>query len=281
MTLAEAVEAALGVRPSSLRSLGGGCIAEVVALDLPDGQRLVAKRGASGQPGLELEAWMLAKLRDHRLPVPEVIHAGNDLLIMTRLDDGGRLDAAAETRAAEAMAALHANSAEAFGLERETVIGSLPQPNPWNERWLPFFAEQRLRAMARLAHERGRLPAEDRTSVEDLAGRLDRYLDEPQQPALLHGDLWSGNVLVGRDGAVGFIDPAVYYGHPEVELAFTTLFGTFGEAFFRRYAELAPLEPDFFEARRDLYNLYPLLVHVALFGGGYLQGVRRVLRRFL
>ena len=280
MTLAEAVEAALGQRPTSLRALGGGCIAEVAALELPDGRCLVAKRGAPGQAGLALEAWMLATLGRQGLPVPEVIHAGDDLLIMTRLDDGGSLDAAAEARAAEAIAALHGKTAEAFGLERDTVIGSLPQPNPQSERWLPFFAEQRLLYMARLAHDRDRLPKEDLAQVEALAGRLDRYLAEPPQPALLHGDLWGGNVLVGRDGSVGFIDPAIYYGHPEIELAFTTLFGTFGEAFFRRYAELAPLEPDFFEARRDLYNLYPLLVHVALFGGGYLGSVRRVLLRF-
>lgn len=281
MTLAEAVEAALGLRPTSVRSLGGGCIAEVAALELPDGQRLVAKRGAAGQPGLALEAWMLVTLRRQGLPVPEVIHAGDDLLIMTRLDDGGSLDAAAEARAAEAVAALHGKTAQAFGLERDTVIGSLPQPNPWSERWLPFFAEQRLLYMARLAYDRGRLPKEDLAQVEALVGRLDRYLAEPPQPALLHGDLWGGNVLVGGDGGVGFIDPAIYYGHPEIELAFTTLFGTFGETFFHRYAELAPLEPDFFEARRDLYNLYPLLVHVALFGGGYLSSVRRVLKRFL
>ena len=280
MTLTEAVEQALGVRPISSQSLGGGCIAEVAALDLPDGQRLVAKRGAPGQPGLELEAWMLAKLRDHGLPVPEVIHAEDALLVMTRLDDGGHLDAVSEAGAAEVLAALHAQTAEAFGLERDTVIGSLPQPNPWTEGWIPFFAEQRLLYMAGLAHKRGRLPKEDFAQVERLAGRLDRYLQEPQQPALLHGDLWGGNLLVGRDGTVGFIDPAIYYGHPEIELAFTTLFGTFGEAFFRRYAELRLLEPDFFEVRRDLYNLYPLLVHVALFGGGYLSSVRRVLKRF-
>ncbi len=319
MTLAEAVEAALGLRPLKTRPLGGGCIAEVAAVDLPDGRRLVVKRGpprtarpAGGDPsdggagGLALEGWMLGVLGRHGLRVPEVLYADAELLVMTRLDAGGRLDTpnqgqageartaeartgevrtgevrTAEIRAAEAIAALHAHTAPAFGLERDTVIGGLPQPNAWLPRWLPFFAERRLLHMAGLAAGRGRLPGADLARVERLAGRLERYLGEPARPALLHGDLWGGNVLVGADGRPGFIDPAIYYGHPEVELAFTTLFGTFGRPFFRRYAELAPLEPDFFEVRRDLYNLYPLLVHVALFGGGYLDSVRRVLDRYV
>ncbi|CAE7328067.1 unnamed protein product [Symbiodinium pilosum] len=319
LDLVEAVEAALGLRPLKTRPLGGGCIAEVAAVDLPDGRRLVVKRGpprtarpAGGDPsdggagGLALEGWMLGVLGRHGLRVPEVLYADAELLVMTRLDAGGRLDTpnqgqageartaeartgevrtgevrTAEIRAAEAIAALHAHTAPAFGLERDTVIGGLPQPNAWLPRWLPFFAERRLLHMAGLAAGRGRLPGADLARVERLAGRLERYLGEPARPALLHGDLWGGNVLVGADGRPGFIDPAIYYGHPEVELAFTTLFGTFGRPFFRRYAELAPLEPDFFEVRRDLYNLYPLLVHVALFGGGYLDSVRRVLDRYV
>lgn len=96
---------------------------------------------------------------------------------------------------------------------------------------------------------------------------------------MLHGDLWSGNILARRGRIVATLDPAIYYGHPEVELAFTTLFGTFGEPFFAAYAELAPIAPGFHELRRDLYNLYPLLVHVTLFGAGYLAPVERVLDR--
>ncbi len=276
MSLEDAIAAALGERPARTRPLGGGCIAQVAALEMPDGRALVAKRGT----GLELEGWMLAYLRRHGLNVPEVLYGTDELLIMTRLDDAGTQDAAAEARAAEAIAALHAHTAEAFGLERDTLIGGLHQPNPQTTSWLAFFAEQRLVYMAEEAHRAGRLPAADLRAVEALAGRLGRYLAEPARPALLHGDLWGGNVLVARDGTVGFIDPAIYYGHPEVELAFCTLFGTFGERFFRRYADLARLEPGFFEERRDLYNLYPLLVHVRLFGGGYLGGVRRILARF-
>jgi fructosamine-3-kinase len=116
--------------------------------------------------------------------------------------------------------------------------------------------------------------------LETLAGRLDRWIAEPAHPSLLHGDLWTGNILVNRGRVVGFIDPALYYGDAEIELAFGTLFGTFGRPFFERYGELRPLNPGFFEERRDLYNLYPLLVHVRLFGGSYVGSVEATLDRF-
>ena len=116
--------------------------------------------------------------------------------------------------------------------------------------------------------------------LETLAGRLGRWISEPAHPSLLHGDMWTGNLLC-RDGRIaGFIDPAIYFGDPEIELAFSTLFGTFGRAFFARYASLRELKPGFFEERRDLYNLYPLLVHVRLFGGSYVSSVDRTLTQF-
>lgn len=117
--------------------------------------------------------------------------------------------------------------------------------------------------------------------IERLAARLPDLIGEPAPPALVHGDLWGGNLLV-RDGRVAaFIDPALHHADPEVELAFTTLFGTFGEPFFRRYGEIRPIRPGFFELRRDLYNLYPLLVHVRLFGGSYVGAVGRTVTRLV
>src|SRR5690606_31505376 len=99
-------------------------------------------------------------------------------------------------------------------------------------------------------------------------------------PALIHGDLWTTNILAQDGRITGFLDPAIYYAHPEIELAFSTLFNTFDAPFFERYRQLRPLEPGFFETRRDIYNLYPLLVHVRLFGGGYVGALERFLRRF-
>jgi fructosamine-3-kinase len=186
--------------------------------------------------------------------------------------------------AAELIAALHAITAETFGLERDTVIGGLPQPNARSKYWLPFFAEHRLLHMARLARDAHELSAGTARRVERLASRLERSLIEPQQPALLHGDLWSGNVLcaAGAQGSriSGFIDPAIYYGDAEIELAHASMFDSFGEPFFARYRELRGIAEGFFEERRDLYTLYPLLVHVRLLGGGYADEVERLLHRF-
>ena len=166
------------------------------------------------------------------------------------------------------------------GYERDTLIGGLAQPNPQNASWLAFFAEHRLIHMARDAYEAGRLPAATLGRVETLAGRLDRWLVEPSRPSLIHGDMWGGNVLAKGGRVAGFVDPALYYADPEIELAFSTLFSTFGRAFFERYGALRPLRPGFFEERRELYNLYPLLVHTRLFGGAYAASVARTLDRF-
>jgi fructosamine-3-kinase len=115
--------------------------------------------------------------------------------------------------------------------------------------------------------------------IEGLAERIEDYLIEPAFPSLLHGDLWTGNVLVRRERIAGFVDPAIYCGASEIELAFATLFGTFGDAFFESYVSSIPLEPDFHELRAGIYNLYPRLVHVRLFGSGYLAGIDATLTR--
>jgi len=277
--LAEAVEAALGRRPTAARPLPGGCIAEVLKLEFDAGEPVVVKRAPAG--GLATEAYMLGLLGARSaLPVPQVLHDADDLLIMTYVDGDSGLSAPAEADAAAHVAALHAVAGEAFGLERDTLIGPLHQPNPQSERWIDFFRDHRLLYMAERARAAGNLSPQQHRAIERLAGKLDAHLEEPPHPALLHGDLWGGNVLARGDRIAGFVDPAVYYGHPEIELAFSTLFGTFGRPFFERYAELAELRPGFFEARRDLYNLYPLLVHATLFGGGYAAQAERIAGRF-
>jgi fructosamine-3-kinase len=177
------------------------------------------------------------------------------------------------------LAALHAVPRDAFGYARDTLIGPLPQPNPKAARWVPFFRDARLMFMARHAYAEGCLPQALFARIELLAARLDNYLIEPPHPALLHGDLWTGNVLVRGNRIAGFVDPAIYFGSPEIELAFTTMFGTFGSGFFEAYETLSPLEPGFHEVRRDIYNLYPALVHVRLFGASYLAPIERTLTR--
>jgi len=165
------------------------------------------------------------------------------------------------------------------GYERDTLIGPLHQPNPRSERWVPFFRDHRLLAMARAAEAEGALPAKLLIRIERLAERLADYLTEPRHPSLLHGDLWTGNVLVRGNRVAGFVDPAIYCGHPEIELAFTTLFGTFGATFFETYEKLLPLDREFHDTRCALYKLYPTLVHVRLFGGAYIPPIEQTLSR--
>lgn len=225
---------------------------------------------------------MLRYLADRSaLPVPAVHHADAGLLLMDRLPSGGALDAGAETHAAELIAALHDVRGDVFGLARDTVIGPLAQPNAESPSWAAFLAERRLMHMGRLAHDAGRLPAATLARLETFCVRLGEFVPEPAHPSLLHGDLWTGNVLVHAGRISGFVDPAIYYGDAEMDLAFATMFATFGEPFFARYGELRPLDPGFFRTRRDICNLWPLLVHARLFGGHYAASADGVLRRFV
>ncbi|MCA1974796.1 MAG: fructosamine kinase family protein [Caenispirillum sp.] len=283
-TLQDRVAEVLGREVTAIRPLGGGCVGDVAKADFADGGAVVVKIADPATGGLDTEGWMLRYLGERtRLPVPRVLHAEPGLLVMSWIDTrgSGSVTSVCQQEAAELLADLHSITAPTYGLERDTLIGGLRQPNPQTESWLAFFRDHRLRHMAAEAHAAGRLPAALRDRVDILAGRLDRWLTEPERPGLVHGDMWTGNVLCGPTGIAGFIDPAIYYADPEVELAFSTLFGTFGESFFRRYGEIRPLAPGFMEERRDLYNLYPLLVHVRLFGGSYVAAVDRTLDRFL
>ncbi len=274
------VEAALGMRLVRARSMGGGCIGEVYEAELSDGSKAVAKVDCAGESHLEREAYMLRYLDEKSdLPVPKVYNSSETLLLMEFVKGSGNLSRA-EEHAAELLVALHGITAEAYGHECDTLIGSLSQPNPWTSSWVEFFRDQRLLYLAGVAHEAGRLPAELRDRVEKLAGKLGELLEEPERPSLIHGDAWGGNVLAREDRVAAFLDPAIYHADPEIELAFIASFDTFGERFFRRYGELSEIRPGFFEERRHLYNLYPLLVHVYFFGGGYVRRVDDTLRGF-
>ncbi|MBI1320550.1 MAG: phosphotransferase [Candidatus Hydrogenedens sp.] len=281
MGMKESVAAAMGASVVSTRPLEGGCIGEVYHATLDDGQEVVVKWHAGPGGTLDTEGQMLRYLDEHAgLPVPVVFHTEPGLLIMSFEPGSSTFSTAAQQHAAVALAALHAVAAPKYGFKRATLIGGLHQPNDWSKKWVPFFREQRLLYMAEEAAQAGRLPASTRARIDQLAEKLPDLIGEPDKPALLHGDVWTTNVLAQGGKVTAFLDPAIYYGHPEIELAFITLFNTFGDAFFTRYQEIRAIAPGFFEERRDLYNLYPLLVHVRLFGGGYVHSVEQTLSRF-
>ncbi len=279
--VAEGVEAHLGERLLSVRPLGGGCIGEVYRAELEEGTLLVAKVDRNGESHLEREAYMLRYLREKsELPVPEVYHGSEKLLLMQFIEGSSRFTEGAERHAAELLAGLHGITADSYGHERDTLIGALDQPNPPTKSWAEFFRDHRLLYMANIAHEAGRLSGQDLLRVERLSKKLDELIEEPNPPVLIHGDVWSANVLARGDRITAFLDPAIYYADPEIELAFISLFHSFGRPFLDRYQQIRPVGDGFFEVRRDLYNLYPLLVHTYYFGGSYLGSVRNALNRF-
>lgn len=281
MDLRLEIEQAAGFAVRDIRSLSGGSVGQVYQVRTDNGAQLVAKVDDGADPNLDVEAFMLDYLLEHsNLPVPQALYSSPRLLIMSCLPGESVFPVSAQEDAAQLLAELHEVTSPSFGLDRPTLIGGLHQPNAWSETWVPFFAEQRLIYMAEQGLASGRLPVEMARRLEKLAANLAGWLEEPPSPSLIHGDVWTTNVLAANGQISGFLDPAIYYASPEIELAFISLFDSFREPFFKRYHELRPISPGFFEERLDIYNLYPLLVHVRLFGGSYVARVDRILSRF-
>ena len=165
-----------------------------------------------------------------------------------------------------------------FGFFQNNFIGARAQNNTPSDSWISFFRDNRLAPQFKDADSY--FTAEDRTKITKLLDHLEDFLIEPNQPSLLHGDLWSGNVMCGPEGKAMLIDPAAYIGHAEADLAMTELFGGFPEKFYDAYREANPLEPGY-ENRRDLYNLYQLLNHLNLFGPTYLGPVLSIVDEYV
>ncbi len=273
-----------GLQARDLAPLTGGMIAAVYKVTLTDGREVVVKAGGADSR-MDIEGDMLRHLAQvSDLPLPPLIHSEPDLLVLGFVEGNSDLDQRAQEHAAELLAALHSVTWTHFGHTQDTLIGPLHQPNPPSPSWVGFFREQRLLYMAHEALQSDSITASLCNRIESLASHLERWLGEPRQPALIHGDVWATNLLAGKGRITAFLDPAIYYAHNEIELAYTTLFGsrghTFGDSFYRRYQELRPISPGFFEERRHIYNLYPLLVHARVFGRHYPQEVARTLDHF-
>lgn len=176
------------------------------------------------------------------------------------------------------LAKLHQTKRNHFGFHADNFIGSLPQINSARDNWVTFFSECRIEPQLKMAIDSGKLQSGILSNWKHLLSSLNDLIPECS-PSLLHGDLWGGNYLFSETGAAVLIDPAVYYGHPEMDLAFSKMFGGFSDGFYRGYESVQPLEPGF-EERIPIHNMYPLLVHVNLFGGHYTNQLISLLKRF-
>jgi len=176
------------------------------------------------------------------------------------------------------LAQLHLNTSKQFGFESDNYIASLHQKNHQFDNWPDFFIEQRLEPMLGKAYFDRLIPLDFLKKFQSIYSKLTSIFPK-ERPALLHGDLWSGNVICDEEGQPCLIDPAVYYGHREMDLAFSKLFGGFDSRFYDAYESIVPLEPDF-DSRMGIYNLYPLLVHLNLFGTAYLPGIEKIVKHF-
>ncbi len=265
------------------RSISGGCIHHAQQIQCAEGTFFLKYNQLSQYHNFEVEAKGLRLLRETgTLRVPTVIGLGQTeahaFLLLEWVESGSKARDSWE-QFGQGLAHLHRHTQPQFGLEYDNYLGSLPQTNRFRSSWADFFREERLDPMLELAGRKGLIDSATRSRFDQLYLQLEKLFPE-EAPALLHGDLWGGNLMTGAAGEPVLIDPAVYYGHREMELAFMTLFDSQPPAFYAAYESVYPLSPGW-QDRTDLCNLYPLLVHVNLFGVGYLGSVQEILRRYV
>lgn len=177
------------------------------------------------------------------------------------------------------LANLHQNTQKEFGLGYSNYVGSLKQGNSVTDSWSEFFGNNRIMTQAKMAYDNGRIDFSLMRDLEHLSQKSSQYFPT-SEASLLHGDLWSGNFMVGKEGLPVVIDPAIYYGNREMDIAMSMLFGGFNKRFYDVYNEVNPLDKNW-EERIDLCNAYPLLVHVNLFGASYAQRLKSAIKRYL
>jgi protein-ribulosamine 3-kinase len=264
--------------------VSGGSINLTAKIDTTKGVMFIKVNDAFRYPDMFVrEASGLKCLSEtHTFTIPAVILTGEEdtqaFIVMQFIDSRTRIENFWQ-QFATSLAALHRNTNERFGFHEDNYIGSLKQSNRQHNKWIDIFVEERLEPQLKLAYGKGELNEKDKSNFQRLFSRLDDLIPD-ERPALLHGDLWSGNFIAGNSGEPCLIDPAVYFGHREMDLSMSKLFGGFDQQFYDSYHETFPLSEGF-EERAELYNLYPLLVHVNLFGGGYVNDVKAILKKFV
>ncbi|MDX1592364.1 MAG: fructosamine kinase family protein [Balneolaceae bacterium] len=268
---------------SGSRAVSGGSINQAYRLESEQGTFFLKFNASAPDDFFEKEAEGLNLLESAQsgLRIPEVIAAEKPLdgrpgFLLMEYIETGRSGNSFEFGAG--LARLHQTHNDRFGLDTDNYIGSLPQSNQQHSDWPEFFSEDRIRPQLQMAIDSGKMDSKVLKQWDRIGSKLENLMPETE-PSLIHGDLWGGNYLFDASGNAVLIDPAVYYGHPEMDLAFTHMFGGFSAEFYRGYQSVSTQTPDF-DKRIPLYNLYPLLVHVNLFGGHYISQAEAVLRRF-
>lgn len=270
--VAKRAEQLLDTAVISTSSVAGGDISTAVRLRLSNGTTALMKSLPHAAEGFfDAEArgltWLAEATADGGAPVARLLAHDPQCLIVEWVEPGKPGQESAETFG-RALARTHAAGAAGYGAEHDGFIGRLPLPNRPADTWAEFYAVRRVLPYLKLARDRGSVTADDAAAVERLIGRFPALLPE-EGPSRLHGDLWNGNVLWGADGDVVLIDPACYGGHREADLAMLALFGLpHLSRVLETYQEVHPLAEGW-EDRVGLHQLFPLLVHAAMFGGGY------------
>ena len=264
-------------------SIGGGSINEACRLEWAGESYFVKWNSAGKFPQMfEKEAAGLKILKETAcINVPEVLFVDKnetDAFILLEYIQKSETNSGFWNIFGKQLADLHRNSSSLFGLETDNFIGSLHQCNYQMTSWSDFFVQQRLQPLVKIARDNQRLDRSHMLQFEKMFVKMDRMFPV-ENPALLHGDLWSGNFLCNTSQNPVLIDPAVYFGHREMDIAMSKLFGGFDKQFYFAYHEHYPLEKGW-EKRLDLCNLYPLLVHLNLFGSSYLHDIESVLKYF-
>ncbi|MFL6133372.1 MAG: fructosamine kinase family protein [Nocardioidaceae bacterium] len=270
-TVAQRAEVLLGAAVVATTPVPGGDVCTATRLRLTNGtSALVKTRPHAPEDFFHTEAaglrWLAAA---GGVGIPEVLAAETDCLILTWVESSRPSPEAAE-RLGRELAATHRSGAPVFGSQSgvDGYVGTLPLPNRPTDSWPEFYATRRLLPYLKLASDRGGITDSDATAVERVANRIDDLAGPAEPPARLHGDLWSGNLVWGRDGRVWVVDPAAYGGHRETDLAMLGLFGCPQlERVLSAYHEVSPLADGWTE-RMPLHQLFPLLVHACLFGWG-------------
>ncbi|WP_135819990.1 fructosamine kinase family protein [Halostella litorea] len=275
--LLDRVSSTLDATATGATELHGGMVGTVYRVEFADRQPVAAK--VDDAP-LGVEAAMLQYLaRESPLPVPTVHHVEPGLLVLEYVDGDGRFDERAERDLARHVAALHDVSADAYGFPFDTLSGPYAQSNPWTDSWIEFFRERRVLPFANAARDEGSLPVAEYDRVLAFADALDDLLVEPSAPSLLHGDVHPGNVVVESGEVDAVLDPAIYFGHDEVDLAYVARLDSVGDPFFDEYRRHRDVSDAFFDVRRDVYVAFHALENVRFFGADPLPNLRDALDR--